>query len=165
MLWVECAIAHNGTADAGFAQDAAAPATKKPDDGFDPKAVCAQIIAEHNRIRSEAKLPKLTVSTKLQAAAERHARDMAAQGKMSHTGSDDTAPADRIKAAGYRFRRCGENVAVGQFSVERLMKGWMDSPTHKDNILGSFSQIGAACATAENGKRYWCVTFGLPARR
>jgi uncharacterized protein YkwD len=45
------------------------------------------------------------------------------------------------------------------------MKGWMDSPPHKRNILGSFSQIGVACATAEDGKRYWCVTFGLPARR
>ncbi len=47
----------------------------------------------------------------------------------------------------------------------RLMKGWMESPPHKRNILGSFSQIGVAYATAEDGKRYWCVTFGLPARR
>ena len=42
---------------------------------------------------------------------------------------------------------------------------WMDSPPHKRNIFGSFSQIGVACATGESGKRYWCVTFGLPNRR
>jgi hypothetical protein len=33
------------------------------------------------------------------------------------------------------------------------------------SFIGGFSQIGVACATAESGKRYWCVTFGLPARR
>ncbi len=164
-LLVGCAIGYGRSAGGGFAQDAAAPPGQRPGDGFDVKAACAEVIAAHNRIRAEAKLPSLTVSTKLQAAAERHARDMVAQGKMTHTGSDDSAPADRIKAAGYRYRRCGENVAAGRFSVERLMTGWMNSPTHKENILGSFSQIGAACATAEDGKRYWCVTFGLPARR
>jgi uncharacterized protein YkwD len=41
----------------------------------------------------------------------------------------------------------------------------MDSLHHKQNILGSFSQIGVACAIDEDGKRYWCVTFGLRARR
>jgi uncharacterized protein YkwD len=46
-----------------------------------------------------------------------------------------------------------------------LMKGWMESPHHKRNILGSYSQIGVACAIDVDGKRYWCVTFGLPARR
>jgi uncharacterized protein YkwD len=45
------------------------------------------------------------------------------------------------------------------------MKGWMNSPTHKANILGSFTQIGAAYATASDGTPFWCVTFGLPARR
>jgi uncharacterized protein YkwD len=164
-LAVACAFGHGRSAGAGLAQSAAAPTAQRPGDGFDAKAACAEVVAAHNRIRAEEKLPKLTVSNKLQAAAQRHARDMVAQGKMTHTGSDDSAPADRIEAAGYRYRRCGENVAAGRFSVERLMTGWMNSPTHKENILGSFSQIGAACAIAEDGKRYWCVTFGLPARR
>ena len=41
----------------------------------------------------------------------------------------------------------------------------MNSPHHKQNILGSYSQIGVACAIGESGKRYWCVTFGFPNRR
>jgi uncharacterized protein YkwD len=40
----------------------------------------------------------------------------------------------------------------------------MKSPPHKRNILGNFSEIGAACATASDGTLYWCVSFGLPAR-
>ena len=76
-----------------------------------------------------------------------------------------TAIVTFTKATGYPHRRAGENIAAGRFTVERLMKGWMDSTPHKRNILGSFSQIGVACATGESGKRYWCVTFGLPNRR
>jgi uncharacterized protein YkwD len=124
-----------------------------------------QVVEAHNRIRSEAKLNTLEVSEKLQAAAQAHARDMAARLKMTHQGSKGSTPIDRIKAQGYPYLRAGENIAVGQFTVDRLMKTWMDSPHHKRNILGGFSQIGVGCATGEDGKRYWCVTFGLPIRR
>ena len=127
-------------------------------------ALCEQVVLAHNRIRADAKLPVLAVSPRLEAAAQAHARDMAKHRKMTHKGSDGSNPFDRIVAQGYKYRRAGENVAVGYFTTERLMKGWMDSPHHKKNILGSFSQIGVACATASDGKRYWCVTFGLPAR-
>ena len=124
-----------------------------------------RVLDEHNRIRIEAKLPRLEPSRKLQEAARRHALDMAKNQVMTHDGSDGTTPFDRMKAAGYNFRRAGENVAVGRFGVDRLMKGWMDSPHHKENILGSFSQVGVAYATGADGKRYWCVTFGFPKRR
>jgi uncharacterized protein YkwD len=124
-----------------------------------------RIIELHNKYRAEEKLASLTVSRKLQAAALAHARDMAGMNKMTHTGSDGSNCAERVTAQGYRFRRVGENVAVGRFTAERVMKGWMNSPPHRSNILGSFSQIGVACAIAEDGKRYWCVNFGLPARR
>jgi uncharacterized protein YkwD len=123
------------------------------------------VFQAHNRIRSAARRPVLTTSARLQAAADRHARDMATRGEMTHKGADGSTAVVRIKATGYDYRRVGENVAAGYFTTEGLMKGWMDSPHHKRNILGSYSQIGVACATAENGKRFWCVTFGLPMRR
>jgi uncharacterized protein YkwD len=141
-----------------------APPAKKAKE-FDAKAACNDVIKAHNRLRAEAKLPPLEVSTKLQAAAQKHAKDMASKGKMTHKGSDGSGSIQRIVATGYKYRRAGENVAAGYFTIDALMKGWMASPHHKRNVLGSFSQIGVACATGENGKRYWCVTFGLPARR
>jgi uncharacterized protein YkwD len=139
--------------------------TRSPRTAFDPTTACDEVLKAHNRERAGAKLPALAKSTRLQAAALRHAKDMAAHGKMTHKGTDGTSPPDRIKAERYRYRRAGENIAAGSFTIDALMKGWMESPPHKRNILGSFSQIGVAYATAENGKRYWCVTFGLPARR
>lgn len=126
------------------------------------EALRAQVVEAHNTIRSEAKLRKFIVSKKLTAAAQAHAEDMAAQRKMGHDGSDGSTPAERVKAQGYRYYRAGENVAAGRFSIDRLMRGWMNSPPHKKNILGGFSEIGVGCAVDEAGKRYWCVNFGLP---
>jgi uncharacterized protein YkwD len=139
-------------------------ADDKPEAIAEPAGFSAELVAEHNRIRAEAKLPSLSPSRRLQEAALDHARDMADRRKMSHTGSDDSTPSSRILARGYRMRRCGENVAFGPRTVAAVMKGWMNSPAHKDNILGNFSQIGAAYATARDGTAFWCVTFGLPAR-
>src|SRR5262249_49003135 len=138
-----------------YAEDAQVSPTADKPRPFDSKAACNDVFKAHNRLRAKAKLPALEVSLKLQAAAEQHAKDMAAHGKMSHKGSDGSTSIKRIVSKGYNYRRAGENVAAGYFTVDGLMQGWMDSPHHKRNILGSFSQIGVACATGENGKRYW----------
>ena len=134
-------VAHRGIAHQFRART---PPSKKPKD-FDSKAACAEVVKAHNRLRAEAKLPPLEVSTKLTAAAEKHAKDMAAHEKMTHKGSDGSTSIKRIVAKGYNYRRAGENIAAGEFSVDGLMKGWMESPHHKRNILGSYSQIGVAC--------------------
>jgi uncharacterized protein YkwD len=125
----------------------------------------AQIVEAHNKIREDARLKKLTVNRKLMAAAQAHAEDMAGRRKMTHTGGDGSSSSERVKSRGYRYFRTGENVAAGRLSVDKLMKGWMDSPAHKRNILGGFSEIGVGCAVDQDGKRYWCVTFGLPSSR
>jgi uncharacterized protein YkwD len=145
------------------ADDRKGPAPKPPSDEEVADRV-ADVLKRHNEERKKEKLHSLEVNPRLKKAAERHARDMAARRVMSHKGGDGTTPMDRIKDAGYDYRRGGENVAYGRFTPERLMAGWMGSPPHKKNILGSFSQIGIACATAEDGMTYWCVTFGLPMR-
>ncbi|MBV8606710.1 MAG: CAP domain-containing protein [Singulisphaera sp.] len=130
----------------------------------DPNEVVARLVEAHNRERARAGLPPLEVDPQLEAAAEAHARDMAGHVQMRHRGSDGSNPFQRIEAQGYRFRRAGENVAWGQPSPESVMRDWMHSRGHRRNILGEFSQIGAAYAIGADGSPYWCVTFGDPAR-
>jgi len=122
----------------------------------------SKVVSAHNRARTEAKLRTLEVNERLDAAAQSHARHMAARRTMTHKGVRGSRPFDRIKAQGSNYRRAGENVAAGPWKFEQLMKIWLESPPHKRNILGGFSQIGVGCAIAEDGKPYWCVTFGLP---
>lgn len=125
-------------------------------------ATAAALVAAHNKERAERKLPPLTAEPRLAAAAKAHAADMASHRKMAHEGSDGSAPADRVKRQGYTYLRTGENVAEGQESVAAVMDAWMNSPHHRENILGDFSEVGVARADGPDGKPYWCVDFGLP---
>jgi uncharacterized protein YkwD len=131
----------------------------------DPAEAGDELVELHNRIRAARRLGPLETSTELQAAAELHAREMANRHRMTHRGSGGSSPSSRMNAQGYRFIQCGENIAFGQATSGEVMSSWMKSPPHRANILGSFSQIGAACAIAADGSSFWCVTFGLPARR
>ncbi len=132
---------------------------------LDVEEVRAQLLELHNRARKEVRRPRLEEARRLSEAAQAHAEEMAARGEMTHQGGDGSTVVDRLKVRGYKYRRCGENVARGRYSPELVMRGWLTSPPHRANILGGFSQIGLGYAIAKDGAPYWCVTFGLPARR
>lgn len=126
----------------------------------DPTA--AALIAAHNKERAERKLPPLVAEPRLTAAAKAHAADMASHKKMAHEGSDGSAPADRVRREGYTYLKTGENVAEGQESVESVMDAWMNSPHHRENILGDFTEVGVGRVDGPDGMAYWCVDFGRP---
>ena len=135
-----------------------------PDDA--PSRVGPALVAAHNRERAEKKLPPLVAEPRLTEAARLHALDMATHETMSHDGSDGSKPAERVKKAGYVYVTTGENVAKGQPTVASVMTAWMDSPHHRDNILGdAYTEIGVARAFDEEGVPYWCVEFGRPIPR
>lgn len=126
--------------------------------GADEQAVLDATNAE----RKKAKLDPLTADPKLTEAARKHAANMASQDKMAHT-LDDKDAADRAKAAGYEFRRLGENIAWNQPTPKEVVAGWMDSKGHRENILnGDYTQIGIAVAKNSKGEPYWVQVFGKP---
>ncbi len=122
----------------------------------------AELIAAHNKERAERKLPPLVAEPRLAAAARAQAADMATHKKMTHDGSDGSTLVDRVKRAGYNYLKVGENVAEGQPTVASVMDAWMNSPHHRENILGDFTEVGVARAEADDGTWYWCVDFGRP---
>lgn len=128
----------------------------------DEEKFLKELLDAHNEIRAEAKLPPLSINPKLEAAAKVHAHDMAEHTTMSHDGSDGSTPAKRITREEYRYRACGENVARGQENVRDVMRTWLESPPHKKNILGDFTEMGGAWAKSDNGQLFWCVDFGRP---
>ena len=138
--------------------------TLVPDDE-PPDATARDLLAAHNREREAEKLPPLTLDPKLTEAARLHAEDMAGRREMTHEGADGSKPFERVKRAGYRFVKTGENVARGQRAVAEAMKSWMESEGHRKNILGDFAQMGGARVEDEDGEPYWCVVFGTPRTR
>jgi uncharacterized protein YkwD len=125
-------------------------------------ALIRRALVEHNQVRASEKLPPLEIEPRLNAAALAHAEDMARNETMTHDGSDGSHPAERMARQGYRFRSTGENVAMGQATVKAVMRAWMNSPPHKKNILGSYTQAGIAMVRSEDGVPFWCVEFGTP---
>jgi uncharacterized protein YkwD len=128
----------------------------------EPDPAIAELLAAHNRERKDAERKPLKLSPKLSQAARIQAADMAKHKKLSHTGSDGSNVADRVKRMSYLYVRLGENVANGQRSVEDVIKTWMDSSGHRANILADFTEMGAARVEDDEGSNYWCVDFGIP---
>jgi uncharacterized protein YkwD len=122
----------------------------------------AALIEAHNKVRSDAKLTPLKANPQLAQAALDHARDMAEHNNLSHEGSDGSTVAKRVKKRGYRYLDIGENIADGQVSVAEVMRTWMNSPPHKENILANFTEIGVAIVPDGAGRKYWCVDLGRP---
>lgn len=112
------------------------------------------------RKKAEKPQPALKMNQKLTEAARKHAENMAAQEKMDHV-LDGKNPADRAKAAGYKFKSLGENVAAGQRTPKDVVQAWMNSPPHRENILkDAYTEIGVAGVKGKDGMIYWVQVFG-----
>lgn len=101
----------------------------------------------------------LVYDARLEAAARAHGQDMAAHGFFSHTGSDGSDIATRLRRAGYAFCFGAENIAAGQRSLEAVMASWMGSRGHRQNIL--HRKARAVGLSREAGNR-WVMVLAAP---
>lgn len=113
-------------------------------------ASAADLTAENvitliNQSRAEAGLNSLTANPKLTSAAENKAIDMFEQQYFAHVGPDGRVPEDWIDDAGYSWTYIGENIAYGYNTAETVHAAFMNSQSHKENILGgSYEHVGVA---------------------
>ncbi|MGW6512728.1 CAP domain-containing protein, partial [Streptomyces niveus] len=130
----------------------------KPDGGGGGFA--DQVTTLVNAERSKAGCGPVSANSQLRTAALRHSQDMAAKDYFDHNSPDGKDPGDRITAAGYRWTTYGENIARGQQTAAEVMKGWMNSPGHRANILNcAFKEIGIGVHDASGGP-WWTQAFG-----
>jgi uncharacterized protein YkwD len=85
---------------------------------------------------------------------------MAMTGLFSHTDSDGHSSFVRIKATGYldnvQSYYTGENLAKNIDTAAAAVKAWMNSPSHRDNMLHPhFTEIGVGLF-----EDYWVIHFG-----
>ncbi len=110
--------------------------------------------------------PPLQWNDALASASRAHSLDMANQRYYGHQGKDGRLADARASAAGYHWRRVGENIAAGQNSAEEVMAGWLASPGHCANIMEpGFVEMGVAYAiydTVGKPRVYWTQMFGRP---
>ena len=114
-----------------------------------------------NGERADAGLPPLKLNAKLSAAARAHAADLVTGQYFSHTGRDGSTIRTRLDAAGYLPRTggwaIGENLAWGTGALATpgsIMRAWMNSPGHKENILNpEYREIGIGIVTGNPTSR------------
>ena len=96
-----------------------------------------------NQKRAEAGLSALTYNQTLAGAAYTKGRDMIDRDYWAHTAPDGTQPWKFFTDFGYRYKYAGENLARDFSSAQATVDAWMNSPTHRDNILNSkYKEIG-----------------------
>lgn len=126
-------------------------------------AIAAELLVLHNQERSRVQLASYRLSDKLCKAGDGYAHTMARlrSAELSHS-EDGTSPSGRAMAAGYKWSRIGENIAAGQQTAREVMTAWMNSPGHRQNILGPFVDVGFGLSWDAQGDPYWCADFGTP---
>lgn len=114
---------------------------------------------------TQSSAPAVAWSGALASAASRHSADMATRNFFSHTGSDGSDVGQRASDAGYGWSSVAENIAGGPSSVAAVMSGWLSSPGHCANIMGtSFRDVGVACEARSGTRytRYWTLVLARP---
>ena len=109
--------------------------------------------------------PPVKLSDTLAGVALGHASDMAVHNYFEHQDLKGNTPADRVRAVGYREQLVGENIAYGPTSAEEVVRGWLDSPGHCENIMDPrFSEMGIAYAPGKVSRRglYWVQLLVAP---
>ncbi len=99
-----------------------------------------------NLDRSENGLPPLHLSKRLTQAAQEKAADMFAKNYWAHFAPDgSTTPWMFIKDSGYQYVYAGENLAKGYTTSDSVVQAWMNSPSHRENMLSkNYTDVGFA---------------------
>ena len=117
-----------------------------------------------NQERKKNNVPPLKPNPTLFKVARAHSANMARKKQMNHV-LDGKTPRDRMEAAGYKASFGGENIGCGSpgWGPARMMKAWMESPRHRDNILSkNYKEIGIGIAKDDQGQVYYTQVFASP---
>lgn len=107
-----------------------------------------------NKNREEAGLPCLKWDVNLENTSDVRARECGE--KFSHTRPNNqpwyTVNSDIMG---------GENLAFGFNDANSVLKGWMDSTSHRENILyPDFTKVSISIYKSDDGTYYWAQEFG-----
>jgi uncharacterized protein YkwD len=103
-----------------------------------------------NETREEHGLGTLEHDETLARLARHYSEQMASLGFFSHTGADGSSLEDRARRHGIRYQAIAENLHQSKGyddAVPVAIRGWMNSPGHRANLLGreyTRSAVGVA---------------------
>jgi uncharacterized protein YkwD len=125
------------------------------------------LFALTNQDRVSAGLNALVNDSYLHKKAEWRAKDMGDRDYFSHT----IPPANKMvfyymQQDHYCFKVAGENIGLSTYgddvATNRIETAFMNSKTHRANILGTWGRMGVGAYKAPDGRKIYAVLFSLP---
>ena len=116
------------------------------------RAEALEAFNQINDIRAEAGIKKLAWNQNLETVSSVRAKEC--ETSFSHTrpnGKQWYTVNSKIQG--------GENLAYGFDNAEDVVDAWMESPTHRDNILYDEFEKSAISIYEEDGTYYWSEQF------
>jgi uncharacterized protein YkwD len=128
-----------------------------------PKVLRSAVVCLINQERAAHHLPALQASPLLNSSAQGWTNAMVSTDQFTH----GTNFAGRISAAGYVWRSAGENIATGYSTPRAVVRAWMASTGHCQNILNpTYRNIGTGVSVRvvkgfATGVGTWTQDFAL----
>jgi uncharacterized protein YkwD len=127
----------------------------------------AVIVDLTNSERVNNDLTPLQRNSVLDVAANLKAQHMANNQYFSHYSPDGVSPWYWFNQANYAFVNAGENLAIHFTDSDEVVDAWMNSPTHRANIVnGAYTEIGVGAVSGQYqgfNTVYVVQLFGTPA--
>ncbi len=134
--------------------------------GFATDITVEKLYQLTNLEREKHGLNKLNYNEKLSQAAYKKAQDMFSKNYWAHFSPQGDTPWQFILDSGYQYEYAGENLAKNFLFSDGVISAWMNSPTHRDNILKKeYTDVGFAIVNGVlNGEETTLVVqmFGKP---
>ena len=129
------------------------------------------LLREVNMQRALNGAQALRLNNRLNAAAQKHAEDMARRDFFDHRSPDGRGFQERATSEGYPWRAIAENLGAGLSSPRSTADAWMTSPGHRENMLNrDFTDAGIGYYQPSGEEKrprfshYWVILFGAPSR-
>ncbi|OGZ62595.1 MAG: hypothetical protein A2812_03015 [Candidatus Staskawiczbacteria bacterium RIFCSPHIGHO2_01_FULL_36_16] len=116
-----------------------------PDNIFFADITKTDFVNMLNETRESFGLYSLAESQSLDQAAEMKAEDMVQKQYFSHVSPQGLTPWHWFLQSGYNYKYAGENLAIGFYDSKEAFNAWLNSPSHRENILNkNYKEVGTA---------------------
>lgn len=109
------------------------------------EANAKELIDLTNNYRKQLGLTELTPNARLTQAAVNKAGDLLNSQYFNHTSPAGKKFSQWIKDVDYKYFYVGENLAIDFDNNQEIFQAWLNSPSHKENIIKpQYQEIGIA---------------------
>lgn len=130
-------------------------------DRSEAAAIPERVLGQVNGLRGNLGLMPLAMNAQLDAAALAHSRDMSAQNRAWHFGSDGSSPLLRVQRAGYYGSLIGENISETYENDIATLNAWMQERDTRDVIMDPAARnLGFGWYQEPGGKVWWTLITG-----